>query len=202
MGSETRGDESSESGSHTGASTRPEAAASQDRSRPRASRQARGSGASRPQIPGGWVSADHARAERRLARISVEHANRRPDAFFNTSSPPRVYLPTDGVFENGRAQIRSRGGLELSRLANLLALHPERPVVLEVHTDSNGRPDQQQALSQERAEAVLGWLTDRGHLAPSQLQVEGHGGSRPLVPPDGSYAAQEPNRRIEMRLVE
>jgi outer membrane protein OmpA-like peptidoglycan-associated protein len=132
----------------------------------------------------------------------VEHANRRPDAFFDAETSPRVYMPTDGIFEPGRAQLRTRGGLELSRLANLLALHPERPVVLEVHTDSNGRPEQQQALSQERADAVLEWLTDRGHLAPAQLRVEGHGGSRPLVPPDGSHAAQEPNRRIEVRLVQ
>jgi outer membrane protein OmpA-like peptidoglycan-associated protein len=163
-----------------------------------------------PSSPGGWVSADHPRVERQLVRISVEHANRRPNAFFGGpgSSPGserggrRVYMPTDPIFQGATAQLRKQGGLELSRLANLLALHPERPVVLELHTDSSGAPDQQQRLSERRAEAIRDWLTDRGHLAPHQLEVTGMGGTRPLVPPDGSYAAQEPNRRLEVRLVD
>ncbi len=153
--------------------------------------------------PGGWVSAQDERARPRLSRISVEHANRNPNVFFGgDTAAPRVYMPTDGIFQNGSAQLRDRGGLELSRLANLLALHPERRVRLEVHTDSNGTPSHQQELSERRAAAIHEWLTDRGHLVDDQLEVRGKGGSEPLVPPDGSHAAQEPNRRLEVLRLE
>ncbi|MDJ0866095.1 MAG: OmpA family protein [Myxococcota bacterium] len=153
-------------------------------------------------LRGGWVAADHARAARELVRISVEHANRRPEAFFGPAAGSRrVYLPTDPIFDAGGDQILPAGQVELSRLANLLSLHPERPAVLEVHTDAAGDPRAQLDLSVRRALAVHEWLLDRGHLAPGQLQVRGLGGTRPLVPPDGSFAAQQPNRRLEAWLV-
>ncbi len=42
---------------------------------------------------------------------------------------------------------------------------------------------------------------DRGHIAATRFQMDAFGGGRPLVPPDGNHGAQEPNRRIEIRLV-
>ncbi len=153
-------------------------------------------------VPGGWVAADHRRAQRELVRISIEHANRAPDAFFESDGGRRVYMLTDPIFRDGSAQIRRKGALELGRLAALLNLHPERRVGLEVHTDSGGGLEEQVGLSERRADAVHKWLIDRGHLAPEQLESVGLGGAQPIVPPDGSYAAQQPNRRIEVRLLD
>lgn len=154
------------------------------------------------QIPGGWVAPDHRRTERALVLISVEQANRTPDAFFASEGSRRVYLPTDPLFEDGTARLRSRADLDLTRLAAVLSLHPERKVVLDVHTDAAGAPGAQEALAGQRAEALRSWLLDRGHLRAEQFSVEAVGGALPLVPPDGSYAAQQPNRRIEVRLVD
>jgi len=157
----------------------------------------------RPADPdGGWVSPDHRRIPRDLVLISVEHANRVPDSFFENGETRRVYLPTDSIFEGGGSRIRASGALDLSRLAALLSLHPERQVAIEVHTDAAGSVEAQLELSQRRAGAVQRWLVDRGHLRPEQLQAAGVGGKRPLVPPDGSYAAQQPNRRLEVRLID
>ena len=109
---------------------------------------------------------------------------------------------TDPIFRDGSAQIQRKGALELGRLAALLNLHPERRVGLEVHTDSGGGLEEQMGLSERRADAVRKWLIDRGHLAREQLESVGLGGAQPIVPPDGSYAAQQPNRRIEVRLLD
>lgn len=154
------------------------------------------------QIPGGWVAPDHRRAERDVVLISVEQTNRTPDLFFASDGRRRVYLPTDPVFEDGAAKLGPSADLELTRLAAVLSLHLQRRVVLELHTDSAGVPEAQQALAQRRAARLREWLLDRGHLSPQPFDVAAVGGTYPLVPPDGSYAAQQSNRRIEVRLVD
>lgn len=151
---------------------------------------------------GGWVAPDHRRTPRDLVLISVEHANRVPESFFASRGTRRVYLPSDAIFEAGGSRIQSSGTLELSRLAALLSLHPEQRVAIEVHTDASGSAEAQLALSRRRAGQVQRWLQDRGHVEPGQLVLAGVGGRRPLVPPDGSYAAQQPNRRLEVRLID
>jgi len=152
------------------------------------------------ELPGGWVAPDHRRAARRLTLISLEHANREPASFYRAEGRHRVYVPTDPVFEPGSARLRAGADLVLSRVAALLALPAEPPVVLEVHTDAGGSSDGQHALSARRADAVRAWLLSRGHLPPDRFAVEAHGAEQPLVPPDGSRAAQQPNRRLELRL--
>ena len=180
-----------------GAIVLPNAAAPSPTSTPGASQAGRVT-----QIPGGWVAPDHRRTERDIVLISVEHANRTPDAFFASAGARRVYLPTDPLFEDSGAKLRPSADLELSRLAAVLSLHPEQRVVLELHTDAAGAPEAQQALAERRAARLREWLLDRGHLNAQQFDIAAVGGAYPLVPPDGSYAAQQPNRRIEVRLVD
>jgi len=151
---------------------------------------------------GGWVAEDHRRASAGAELISIEHANRVPDAFFGGDGMRRVYVPTDPIFEPGGADIRATGALQLGRIAALLDLHPDRRTMLVVHTDVGGGLDAQQRLSERRAASVRGWLVDRGHVDADRFDVLGAGGAHPLVPPDGSYAAQQPNRRIEISLIE
>jgi outer membrane protein OmpA-like peptidoglycan-associated protein len=151
---------------------------------------------------GGWVSPDHRSAARELTLISIEHANRRPDTFFRSDGQRRVYLPTDPIFDATGTRVSQAGALQLARLAALLSLHPERRVVLELHTDTGGSASTQLQTTQWRAGAVHQWLIARGHLQAAQIEAVGAGASRPLVPPDGSYAAQQPNRRIEVRLLD
>jgi outer membrane protein OmpA-like peptidoglycan-associated protein len=151
---------------------------------------------------GGWVAADHRRASAHAELISIEHANRVPDAFFASGGQRRVYVPTDAIFEPGAADLRATGALQLGRIAALLDLHPERRTVLVVHTDAGGGLDTQQRLSERRAASVRTWLLDRGHVDGDRFEVVGVGAARPLVPPDGSYGAQQPNRRIEISLAD
>jgi outer membrane protein OmpA-like peptidoglycan-associated protein len=151
---------------------------------------------------GGWVAPDHRRTRRQGVLISLERANRTPSVFFGSEGRRRVYVPTDPIFEHATADVSANGELQLTRLAALLNLHPEQKIGLDVHTDAAGAPATQRRLSEHRAAALRGWLVDRGHLDAARLQAGGVGGVHPIVPPDGSYAEQQPNRRIEIRLVE
>ena len=153
------------------------------------------------QVDGGWLSPDHRRAHREQVLISIEQANRTPALFFESDGAHRVYLPTDPIFEDGSSVLRPEAPIVLARIAALLNL-PSRPhVLLEVHSDSAGAPENQIALSRRRADNVRSWLVERGHISASRFEMLAIGGARPLVPPDGNYGAQQPNRRIEIRIV-
>jgi outer membrane protein OmpA-like peptidoglycan-associated protein len=154
------------------------------------------------QVDGGWLSPEHRRAPREHVLISIEQANRTPRLFFGSGGAHRVYLPTDPIFEDGSSSLRRDAPVMLARVAALLSLPSQPRVLLEVHSDSAGAPENQVALSQRRADNVRSWLIDRGHIPTSRFDTRAIGGARPLVPPDGDYGAQQPNRRIEIRIVE
>ena len=151
---------------------------------------------------GGWVSPDHRRAPRELVLISIEQANRTPRLFFEGEGTRRVYVPTDPIFDQASSRLRPRAELVLARIAALLSLPSQPQVVLEVHSDSAGALENQVAQSQRRAATVRDWLVQRGHVDPQRFELVSIGGARPLVPPDGDYGAQRPNRRIEIRLAD
>ena len=137
-----------------------------------------------------------------VPRVARHEANRVPGSFFESDGARRVYVQTDTIFEPGSADIRATGALQLGRVAALLDLHPGRRTTIAVHTDVGGGLEAQHRLSQRRAASVHAWLVDRGHVAADRFDVVGVGATRPLVPPDGSYAAQQPNRRIEISLAD
>ena len=153
-------------------------------------------------VDGGWLSPDHRRAPREHVLISIEQANRTPALFFESRGAHRVYLPTDPIFEDASSSLRRDAPVVLARIAALLSLPSQPRVVLEVHSDSAGAPENQVALTRRRAESVRGWLVERGHIPSSRFEMLPIGGARPLVPPDGDYGAQQPNRRIEIRIVD
>ena len=153
-------------------------------------------------VEGGWLSPDHRRAPRELVLISIEQANRTPALFFEGGGAHRVYVPTDPIFDEASSTLRAEAPLVLARVAALLSLESQARLLLEVHSDAAGAPENQIELTRRRAEIVRSWLVDRGHILPNRFEMRAIGGSRPLVPPDGNYAAQQPNRRIEIRLGE
>jgi outer membrane protein OmpA-like peptidoglycan-associated protein len=68
---------------------------------------------------------------------------------------------------------------------------------IEGHTDNVGSRDANLALSQQRAEAVVSYLTSQYNVAPSRLEAVGMGQERPLVdtPPQTPEAR---NRRVQV----
>jgi OmpA-OmpF porin, OOP family len=68
---------------------------------------------------------------------------------------------------------------------------------IEGHTDNVGSQEANLVLSQQRAEAVVSYLTSQYNVAPSRLEAVGKGQDDPLVetPPQTPEAR---NRRVQV----
>jgi outer membrane protein OmpA-like peptidoglycan-associated protein len=65
------------------------------------------------------------------------------------------------------------------------------------HTDSDGRAEYNQALSQWRADAVRKYLADKG-VAAYRMTAKGYGEDKPIAS-NGSADGRAKNRRVELK---
>lgn len=87
---------------------------------------------------------------------------------------------------------------ELQRLLQLLEDNATMHIELRGHTDSSGTRAHNQALSQERAQAVADWLASRG-IDRRRLTAHGYGGTMPLQS-NATAEGRARNRRVEYRV--
>jgi outer membrane protein OmpA-like peptidoglycan-associated protein len=73
-----------------------------------------------------------------------------------------------------------------------------RRVAIEGHTDSAGDAVKNRALSQERAEAVATYLTQKG-IAAERLTAKGHGPDNPIAS-NRTAEGRAKNRRVELHV--
>ncbi|MDB4941031.1 MAG: outer membrane protein [Labilithrix sp.] len=84
----------------------------------------------------------------------------------------------------------------LTEIADALIKNPRiKQVEVQGHTDNTGTPDHNQTLSDERAKAVVSWLTAHG-VASDRLNPHGYGQSKPLVP-NVTGGNRAKNRRVQ-----
>jgi outer membrane protein OmpA-like peptidoglycan-associated protein len=102
----------------------------------------------------------------------------------------------DVLFDTGKATLNSGSGLKLDQLAQFLTEHPDRRVQIEGFTDSTGSDAFNQALSEQRADAVKAALMSRG-IDPSRISTEGYGKEFPVASNNDSGGRQM-NRRVEV----
>lgn len=87
----------------------------------------------------------------------------------------------------------------LAKVAEVLRRHPHIKIEIQGHTDADGDPAVNKALSLRRAMSVRRELVDQG-IVECRLRAAGYGGEQPLDASDGNDA-RAANRRIEFRLV-
>jgi OOP family OmpA-OmpF porin len=114
--------------------------------------------------------------------------------------PPafRGELPTL-LFDFGSAELVAEAARELDGLASTLVRHPTLRLEVAGHSDAVGPPELNQALSEQRAEAVASYLSQRG-VDRSRLTVKGYGFQHPVAP-GATRAANAQNRRVNLRIV-
>ena len=98
------------------------------------------------------------------------------------------------TFASASADIDQESLATLDALAGVLR-ESAAQVLIAGHTDTDGDPDDNLLLSQQRAEAVVTYLTEAG-IDPARLSAQGFGGSFPVadnITKEGKAA----NRRIE-----
>ena len=99
-------------------------------------------------------------------------------------------------FPSGSAKLQPAGRENLSKLAGIIATHPTLKLDIEGYTDSTGKDETNQALSQKRAEAVQAYLTEQG-IPASSLTAKGLGKASPVAPNDTAEGRAK-NRRVEI----
>ena len=110
----------------------------------------------------------------------------------------RVNVPSDFSFDVGRADIKPAMRPVLDEMAR--NLDPGVRVWVVGHTDSTGSESSNQPLSLERAQAVRGYLVNRG-VPSSRISVEGRGEREPVGSND-TETGRAQNRRVEVLLAE
>jgi OOP family OmpA-OmpF porin len=127
-----------------------------------------------------------------------------PEPAAEAPEPPPAFhgaeldLPGEVEFDVGSANIQEteKTHHRLHRVARLLKKYPNiNEVRVEGHTDSDGDPQANMALSKARAEAVVAWLVAKG-IDPARLHARGCGSMDPLVP-NTSPDNKAKNRRTE-----
>ena len=117
-------------------------------------------------------------------------------------------------FAIGKAALAVRSHALLNTVAAVLKTRPRlTKVIVEGHTDDLGAAEQNQLLSQQRAEAVVAWLVKRG-VAKTRLVAKGLGASEPLCVDVAALnqhparnkrkiaACRERNRRVQFTVAE
>lgn len=85
----------------------------------------------------------------------------------------------------------------LDEVAELIRKHPNSRVYIEGHASAEGPEKVNYLLSQQRADAVLRYLVEKGRVRPESISARGHGSSAPLDT-SGSEEARRRNRRVDI----
>ena len=101
-------------------------------------------------------------------------------------------------FETAKSEIKSNSFLTLDRLAGIVEVCPQANITVYGHTDSQGEIENNQVLSEKRANAVAEYLIKKG-VDASRLKTEGFGELRPVASNDTPEGMSK-NRRIEFKV--
>jgi outer membrane protein OmpA-like peptidoglycan-associated protein len=99
-------------------------------------------------------------------------------------------------FDTGKATITADSANTLDAAAGALKAAGDLRVEVAGHTDNVGTPDPNLKLSQQRAEAVMAALVERG-IAPGRLAAKGYGQATPVAD-NRTEEGRAKNRRVEL----
>jgi cytochrome c oxidase subunit II len=101
-------------------------------------------------------------------------------------------------FETGSATLSADSEPELNNIIEAMKAHPTMKVEVAGHTDNVGDVAKNLTLSQQRAQAVVAYLTGKG-IAADRMTGAGYGDSKPVAD-NKSEAGKAQNRRTELKI--
>jgi OOP family OmpA-OmpF porin len=101
-------------------------------------------------------------------------------------------------FNTGSATLTTRSYTALDEMASVLKSNPGLQLTIEGHTDNIGKPEKNQLLSEDRANAVMNYLQQTG-IQVSRLKANGFGEQRPVAN-NGTLEGRAVNRRVEFNV--
>jgi outer membrane protein OmpA-like peptidoglycan-associated protein len=101
-------------------------------------------------------------------------------------------------FDLAKANLRPESNSELDRLVKLMNEVPKLKVEISGHTDNTGSAVANETLSQQRADAVVAYLSTKG-ISKDRLISKGYGSNKPVAGNDNENGRQQ-NRRTEFEI--
>jgi outer membrane protein OmpA-like peptidoglycan-associated protein len=108
----------------------------------------------------------------------------------------RRFTLQDLAFDTASHQLTPQALATLDGVAAALRAHPEAVVLVEGHTDAQGDPAENLALSMRRASRVKQALVERG-VSEDRISTAGIGQNRPIASND-TLEGRARNRRTEL----
>jgi outer membrane protein OmpA-like peptidoglycan-associated protein len=136
------------------------------------------------------------------ALLAVEEKAMQQSVTLVTADAMRKELAAKGKvtlyinFDTDKASIRPDGKPAVDEITKLLKADPGLRLAVEGHTDDTGNAAHNQALSTQRAEAVVQTLVRDG-IDAGRLRAAGHGATQPLAD-NQDEAGRARNRRVEL----
>jgi outer membrane protein OmpA-like peptidoglycan-associated protein len=106
-----------------------------------------------------------------------------------------VSMP-DVLFDFNKYTLKSQAREKLAKISGIVMAYPDLKLQVEGHTDSIGSDEYNLKLSEERANAVRGYLISQG-LKPDSVSSAGLGKENPVAD-NGTAQGRQLNRRVEM----
>ncbi|MFT7722000.1 MAG: OmpA family protein [Roseateles sp.] len=100
-------------------------------------------------------------------------------------------------FDTGKSVLKPESRPQLAEMAKLLQAQPALKVHIVGHTDNQGTVAGNLALSQQRADAIVGALVQEHHIDAKRLSARGLASFAPVAS-NGSEAGRARNRRVEL----
>lgn len=102
------------------------------------------------------------------------------------------------LFDFDSSQLRPEARQNLRELAQSLSSYDNTEVLIVGHTDSVGRAEYNQGLSERRAQAAAAYVMEQG-VRPSRVRTMGRGEDEPVASNETEVGRQE-NRRVEIAI--
>lgn len=102
-------------------------------------------------------------------------------------------------FDFNKATLKPESFYELNELAETLKNQTNLRIEIAGHTDNVGADDYNLKLSQERAQAVVNYLVQKG-VSKDRLVAKGYGKTKPIAP-NTTEQGRAQNRRVELRVL-
>lgn len=132
--------------------------------------------------------------------FSTKQENQEKQVFLTPIKTGESLVLNNIFFETNSHTLLPTSHAELNTVIELLQNNPSIKLLVEGHTDNIGNAEHNIKLSQQRAEAIVNYLTEKG-IEPSRLQAKGYGFSKPIAD-NNTEEGRAMNRRTEIKIIE
>jgi outer membrane protein OmpA-like peptidoglycan-associated protein len=112
----------------------------------------------------------------------------------------KLIVPGAELFAINSEEVRSSAHDSLAKVAELIHLYKDQPVMIIGHTDAVGATEYNETLSLRRASLVREFFIEHFDVEAARLATQGMGEQRPIAS-NATAAGRRANRRVEVLIL-